>query len=264
MWQTCPPVGGGGGGGGNNDPTPNPDDIGDYTGGYKEPIGDEGGDKDDWYDRFPIDYDPSRFGDYQGWIRGSEYNPETGEYGSYDENGEWIAGTDPKENLFDKLGVELKDKYKDFFGDYSWFEENLAGTEFDVNRKDLTSQLFDLTRGSWGLRQGQGMQSGAPRELERLGMGQVGREFQGMDTQYRKDIFGLRKGFEEDTIDRLLGLMQSGAKPFSYQVKYNDLSSDFKKYLEMRNIDSNAWNKYDDDEKGDRWEKFQRELEWLG
>ena len=103
--------------------------------------------------------------------------------------------------------------------------ESLAGTEFDVGRKGLTANLFDLTRESWLRRQQQGLLSGMPREFERLGMGQTGRQFQALDTAFRKDIFGKRKGFEEDTINRILDLMKGGAEPLIHpEETFGDFS----------------------------------------
>ncbi len=182
------------------DPTPPDDPINEPVGGFTDSIEDEGGDQQDFYDRFPIDYDPSRFGDYQ-------LEPTL-------------------QGIFSDLGVEVKDKYKDFFSDYQNFPEKLAQTEFDVGRKGLTADLFNLTRGSQRLRQNQGLLSGAPREFERLGMGQVGRQFQGMDTAFRKDIYGMRKGFEEDTVNRLLDLMKSNADPTVSGDDFHEFTSE--------------------------------------
>ena len=207
------------------DPTPPLDRINEEVGGFRKQIGDEGGDIGDFYDRFPIDYDPSRFGDY--------YLPPT------------------KEGIFSELGVDILDKYRKFFADYDIFPESLAGTEFDVGRKGLTADLFNLTRQSQRLRQQQGLLSGAPREFERLGMGQTGRQFQALDTAFRKDIFGKRKGFEEETIDRLLDLMKSGAEPVidfqQYQlgaVEGTNYSDEFYSWLANRGVSVEQWKSY--------------------
>ncbi len=170
------------------DPTPDPDDINDPVNPPVNPIEGEGRDIGDFYDRYPIDYFNKRFGRF---------------------------GKRPTlEGILEMLGVDLKDKYKKFFGDFEEFPEQMLFRQFDVGKKELRADLFDLTRQSQRLRQQQGLLSGAPREFERLGMGRTGRQFQGLETAFRGDIFQGRLGFEEDTINRLLDLMKSDADPF--------------------------------------------------
>lgn len=178
------------------DPTPPTDPIDEFTGGFGDGIEDEGGDIDDFYDRFPVDYTDFITGQGIGRF-GSQFNRPN------------------LEGLEEELDINIKDKYRKFFPDYDPFLENLSSIEFGVGRKGLTADLFDLTRQSQRARQQQGLLSGFPREFERLGRGRTGRQFQALDTAFRKDIFGKRQEFGEEAIDRLLDLIKGGAEPFT-------------------------------------------------
>ncbi|KKL64638.1 hypothetical protein LCGC14_2162970 [marine sediment metagenome] len=264
------------------DPTPPLDDIDEEVGGFRKPIEGEGGDIGDFYDRFPIDYDPSRFGTFQQWqqmprhLRELQAKRDRGDTLTKGEDAALAAyyrtnPSNPLQSIFDALGIDVRDQYKKFFGQYDWFPESLAGTEFDVGRKGLTANLFDLTRESWLRRQQQGLLSGMPREFERLGMGQTGRQFQALDTAFRKDIFGKRKGFEEDTINRLLDLMKSGADPFTSLSdplnaddnpldQYNGFTtatSGFYRWLRSTGVSMETWNNADEGER----ESYRRDYE---